>query len=793
MANQYKYFAFISYKSEDEEWAIWLQHELEHYHLPALYNGRTDVRQNLRPIFRDIDELSAGNLPQQIHQALIDSQNLIVVCSPKSATSPWVNQEVETFIALGRTDYIFPFIVECNSPKEFFPQALLTLPSNQERLGGDVSKNGRDAAFVKIVSGMLNLGFDLLWNRYEREKAEQERKQREEKERLQIIQSRFVSEKAYDFVEKGDSYIARKALLELYGNSENDYPYTAEADKVIRRAAYENTMIMDLGRHYGRGEITSISQNKDGSSFAIATYDSILIYNSVNGNNLCIIKDVPCCAYTKIHFSWNNRLLIVTTMHSVRLYDLFDPKLLREWNDSDTSYGNRVSNARFLDGSEKILLATTKGKVVVLNVDDFAVEQQFQYDIDGIHVEKGIYYAENNYTAEVTERHLVADCCLTDFVLYNNTIIAAFNDGKLRIIRCGNGEVKSKNIRGNINSVHLSRNNNLVVASYNCVRIYNPKSLRLKQRWDMETNMRQEYIDSAFLEDNIVILLINSEKYAGSLIRFYLWEEGNFILSTGGDIKDVACITRISIDKNFTKLFYLTDAGKIRLWSPNFFTHKEIYKFNSMIYNIFPFNNEPVVAIETKDGLITIIDPHNGKTKSVIDTEKEDYIEKLNQLDLRHKPVPHIDNVMLDNIQFDMKSAIMTSNGYIIGPGNNGKTLIIESSGLSIVKELIYSDDYVECRFNEISPDEKYVITASRDGYIYIWELKSSLLIQTYYLPETITAISFSTNGSYILIGTETGLLCSLEWYSFNSLIDEQKAIFSKPYLSTEAKKMFYM
>ena len=205
MANQYKYFAFISYKSEDEEWAIWLQHELEHYHLPALYNGRTDVRQNLRPIFRDIDELSAGNLPQQIHQALIDSQNLIVVCSPKSATSPWVNQEVETFIALGRTDYIFPFIVECNSPKEFFPQALLTLPSNQERLGGDVSKNGRDAAFVKIVSGMLNLGFDLLWNRYEREKAEQERKQREEKERLQIIQSRFVSEKAYDFVEKGES------------------------------------------------------------------------------------------------------------------------------------------------------------------------------------------------------------------------------------------------------------------------------------------------------------------------------------------------------------------------------------------------------------------------------------------------------------------------------------------------------------------------------------------------------------------------------------------------------------
>ena len=49
-----EYFVFISYKSEDVEWAVWLQHELEHYHLPASFNGRTDVRDNLRKVFRDI-------------------------------------------------------------------------------------------------------------------------------------------------------------------------------------------------------------------------------------------------------------------------------------------------------------------------------------------------------------------------------------------------------------------------------------------------------------------------------------------------------------------------------------------------------------------------------------------------------------------------------------------------------------------------------------------------------------------------------------------------------------------
>ena len=57
--------------------------ELEHYHLPTSFNGQTDIPQELRPVFRDIDELSAGNLPEQIYRALEYSQNLIVVCSPR--------------------------------------------------------------------------------------------------------------------------------------------------------------------------------------------------------------------------------------------------------------------------------------------------------------------------------------------------------------------------------------------------------------------------------------------------------------------------------------------------------------------------------------------------------------------------------------------------------------------------------------------------------------------------------------------------------------------------------------
>lgn len=246
MISHKEYFVFISYKSEDAEWAIWLQHELEHYHLPVSFNGRMDIQQELRPVFRDVDELSAGNLPEQIKQALNGSQNLIVVCSPQAAASPWVNQEVETFISFGRTAHIFPFIVDGDSPSEFFPPALLNLPKNEERLGGEVSKNGRDAAFIKIVAGMLDVGFDSLWNRYEKEKAEEERKVREQRNYLLGLQSRFMAKEANELLLKHQydtaSLIALEALPKILASP--DRPYVREAEDVLREASIDKSPII---------------------------------------------------------------------------------------------------------------------------------------------------------------------------------------------------------------------------------------------------------------------------------------------------------------------------------------------------------------------------------------------------------------------------------------------------------------------------------------------------------------------------------------------------------------------
>lgn len=167
MEQNREYYAFISYQREDERWAKWLQHKLEHYRLPSNLNGRTDLPREIRPVFRDTSELNPGNLPQQIHDALAASKHLIVVCSPRSASSLWVNLEVEEFIKMGKGDCIIPFIVDgrpfANDPsEECFPPVIRDLPKEQELLGANVNEMGRDAAAVKTVAQMFGVRFDSL-------------------------------------------------------------------------------------------------------------------------------------------------------------------------------------------------------------------------------------------------------------------------------------------------------------------------------------------------------------------------------------------------------------------------------------------------------------------------------------------------------------------------------------------------------------------------------------------------------------------------------------------------------
>lgn len=127
-------------------------------------------------------------------------------------------------------------LFQAKKEKSVFPHALRNLQKEDERLGGNINEMGRDAAVVKIVAGMLDLEFDTLWQRYEREKAEEERRKSEERNNLLKVQSRYLSKVAIDVFDKGDSITARLLALEaLPVDLENpNRPYVAEAEKALR-------------------------------------------------------------------------------------------------------------------------------------------------------------------------------------------------------------------------------------------------------------------------------------------------------------------------------------------------------------------------------------------------------------------------------------------------------------------------------------------------------------------------------------------------------------------------------
>ncbi len=171
-----RYRAYISYSHKDESWAAWLHRGLESYRVPRhLVGSKTavgEVPARIRPVFRDRDDLSsATDLEGTVKQALAESENLIVVCSPDAATSHWVKEEIRYFARLGRADRIFCIIVggepaADGSVSACFSSALVEI-GLQEPLAADVRKwaDGKHVARLKLISGLLGIRLDELRQR----------------------------------------------------------------------------------------------------------------------------------------------------------------------------------------------------------------------------------------------------------------------------------------------------------------------------------------------------------------------------------------------------------------------------------------------------------------------------------------------------------------------------------------------------------------------------------------------------------------------------------------------------
>lgn len=172
----YRNYAFISYCHRDMAVAKWLQRRLERFKLPTEIHNEIDAKSRyLRPVFRDQSDLDAGILGDELRKHLEESKYLIVVCSSHSARSRWVSQEAEAFVEMGRIDRIIPVIVPGGDAagRDLFPASLreyFVQHPDRELLGVCLGESGKEKGLLRVVSRMLDVSFDSLWQRHKRQK-----------------------------------------------------------------------------------------------------------------------------------------------------------------------------------------------------------------------------------------------------------------------------------------------------------------------------------------------------------------------------------------------------------------------------------------------------------------------------------------------------------------------------------------------------------------------------------------------------------------------------------------------
>ena len=166
-----RYGAFVSYRhtDPDRQWAKWLHTELEAYRVPKRL-VTTGVPGRVGRVFRDEEELSASaDLSQRINEALGGARFLIVVCSPRTPESRWVNEEVKRFQAQGRADRLFALLIE-GEPDQSFPPALRNLEplaADVRPVSGENQRAVKKTALLKLLAGVLGVPYDELRRREE--------------------------------------------------------------------------------------------------------------------------------------------------------------------------------------------------------------------------------------------------------------------------------------------------------------------------------------------------------------------------------------------------------------------------------------------------------------------------------------------------------------------------------------------------------------------------------------------------------------------------------------------------
>lgn len=263
-----RYDAFISYRHSDLDMFIAkrIHKGFETFKVPRAVAKKTG-KKKIQRVFRDQEELPIGSdLGDNIEGALRESEFLLVICSPRTPESYWVQKEISTFIEMHGREHVLAILVE-GEPDESFPQQLLVDEKGNpvEPLAADVRGANKAERNKKLKTEIMRLAAPILGCSYD-DLRQRHRERRMRKmmalasgvavfavafglysayntamiqknyEEKQVNQSKYLADTSLNILETGDRETAALVAMEALPSEENDRPYVADAQYALSEA-----------------------------------------------------------------------------------------------------------------------------------------------------------------------------------------------------------------------------------------------------------------------------------------------------------------------------------------------------------------------------------------------------------------------------------------------------------------------------------------------------------------------------------------------------------------------------
>ncbi len=430
-----KYDAFISYRHSELDMFVAkkIHKGLETFKVPRQVK-KIGGKSKITRVFRDQEELPIGSdLGDNISGALKESEYLLVICSPRTPESYWVQKEIDTFISLHPRDHILAILVE-GEPNESFPAQLLNDENGNpvEPLAADVRGDNikevnkkLKTEIIRLAAPILHCSYDDLRQRhrerrikrifsivtaafviiaalgigfgiYNAKMANEIARNYKEK---QITQSKSLADTSLSLYKEGDLKTAALVAVSALPSEENDRPYVADAENALSKAlhVYDASSIITKKALFKHDLTVADMYFDETGKYLVTTDRSATVYVWDMEKEECIIKnysdfssygDVESTLYANVI---SGKLVIVRTS-SVSAYSLDGTLMYRE--ESEKEYHSCKESLE-----SGLLVLETTSSVLVFDTDVLEVTAKIDCPDESKYIQETAISKNGKYIA----------------------------------------------------------------------------------------------------------------------------------------------------------------------------------------------------------------------------------------------------------------------------------------------------------------------------------------------------------------------------------------------------------